>query len=118
MTSKEIERLLIDFGEATESIKSIYIFGSFLTSDRPNDLDIAVEVLPGPGDENPLATFMFESQKWQALLAPKISLPLDLQLFNGEKTPTIAAALRKNSVKVYEKRPSDEGQGLQSGGRD
>ena len=47
----EMEARLIEFGKSHEEILALYLFGSFLTSDAPEDIDVALLLHPQPDND-------------------------------------------------------------------
>ncbi len=48
---REIEARLVEFGKSHEEILALYIFGSFLTSRAPEDIDIALLLHSEPDND-------------------------------------------------------------------
>jgi len=86
-------------------VKSVHIFGSHITGGKyPNDLDVAIEIDPLPGDENAQTTWICESRKWNEELAQKLEHKLDLERYDQNGNPTIKNGLAKGSILIYERK--------------
>jgi predicted nucleotidyltransferase len=90
-------------------VKRLYIFGSRARGNhRPNsDLDIAVELdaefLLNVDESGGLTTWIHGNRKWKQELEGMLSYTVQLEFYEGNKTPTIHKGLSESSVIVYEK---------------
>lgn len=85
-------------------IEKAWIFGSRAKgTERPDsDLDIAVSILPMPGDSGPLATWIGESEDLSASLQERLPIAVQLEWYGGPvETPAIHAGLNAGSALVY-----------------
>ena len=86
-----------------------WIFGSRARGEERDgsDIDIAIELdlsaAAGADESGGLATWMFETQTWEAELAVLLPFEIDLEQYIAGQTPTIAAALDGSSVLAYQK---------------
>ena len=82
-----------------------YVFGSRARDDyrEDSDLDIAVELIKPPGDENLLATWIGEADEMKQRASSFIhGFRIDLQWHNGDETPVILEGLNQSSYVIYE----------------
>lgn len=92
-------------------VSRLWIYGSRVRGDNRagSDLDIAIELdlsaSDGIDESDGLATWMFESDAWAEQLNELFVIRVDLQFFDGEKTPTIQAALNREGELIYVKLP-------------
>lgn len=90
-------------------IARAWIFGSRARNEAKSDsdIDIAIEldlsVAAAVDESGGLATWMFETQGWEAELSALFPFEVDLEQFVPGQTPTIAAALARSSVLAYQK---------------
>ncbi|WPL12666.1 nucleotidyltransferase domain-containing protein [Thiorhodovibrio litoralis] len=105
MLSDDVKDRIQNWALAEPLVKKAYVFGSRARDDYKDDsdLDIAVEIQPLLGDENLLATWIFEAEELKARLAAVVpEYKVDLQWFDGENTETIKEGIEKSSYVIYE----------------
>ena len=70
MIDDSIKKSIREWALSWPSVTRVFIFGSRARGDHgaDSDLDIAVEVAPGPGDGSPDATWAFDSAPYVARL--------------------------------------------------
>jgi len=103
MELEAIKAQLTDWSASNSFVLQSYIFGSRVRDDFTNesDLDIALVIYPMPGDSSCLATWIHKSSTWETELKAIFPFKIDLQLFDGDTTPTIKTALEQSSVLVF-----------------
>jgi uncharacterized protein len=90
-------------------VSRLWIFGSRARGDHHagSDLDIAIELdlsaASGVDESGGMATWMFDTKGWLEQLQQLTGLPVDLQHFDGSRTPTIQAGLERSSLLFYSK---------------
>jgi predicted nucleotidyltransferase len=90
-------------------VNRLWIFGSRARGDyRPDsDLDVAIELdlsaASGVDESGGLATWMLDTTGWRDELQQLTGLAVDLQHFDGPRTPTIQSGLQQSSLLVYAK---------------
>jgi uncharacterized protein len=90
-------------------VNRLWIFGSRARGDHHpgSDLDIAIELdlaaASGLDESGGLATWMFDTDGWQQELQQLTGLAVDMQHFDGPRTPTIQSGLDHSSLLVYAK---------------
>ena len=84
-------------------VKRVYIFGSRARADyrSDSDLDIAVELYKQAGDESVLATWIHEHHGLAQRLSSVLPYKLQLELLDGERTPTVLSGVMESSICVY-----------------
>jgi len=105
MLSEEVKNKIENWAQSECLVKKAYVFGSRARTDfkEESDLDIAVEIIKSSGDENLLATWIFEADGMKSRLAAVIpEYNVDLQWFDGDNTQVIKDGIRKSSYVVYE----------------
>jgi predicted nucleotidyltransferase len=118
----DIERLsttVATWASSEPLVRKAYFFGSRVRgSHKPeSDLDVAVELLPMPGDENLLATWIGEARRLTASLSTRLPVSLDLQWYGGpEETPTVHAGLQAGNLVIYELLPDKSSQATATAG--
>ena len=80
----------------------VYFFGSYYkgTAKPDSDLDLAVEFL-----ENHVNAFLLwfdVHEKWQKELSRRFGVPVQLELYEGDKTPHLKKYLQEDSLIIYE----------------
>lgn len=109
MDPQQIGEILSEWAKGKPLVKRIFLFGSRVRGDnRPDsDIDIAVELDPVAfqcaDDSGGLATWMFETQGWKGALQKLIPIPVQLERYHPNQTPTVASGLERSSTLVYEK---------------
>lgn len=103
MQKIDISKLKIQINQWANSLPhkcKIYLFGSYLkgTSSEDSDLDIAVEFLE-PYDEFLWYDF---SDEWQSCLTENIGIKVQLELYEGERTPHLKKYLEEASMVIYD----------------
>lgn len=89
-------------------IKCVYLYGSRVRGDvrADSDIDIAIELDLQPlsdGDADPVAAWNQVIGTWQDELESLIPLRVDVQLYLGDSSPLLKAALQRSHVLAYEK---------------
>ena len=104
MDIEEIQSVVASWAKNEPLVRRAYIFGSRARDDfrEDSDLDIAVEIRKNSGDENVLATWIFEHKNIEERLAKLIPFKLQLENLDGENTPTVLNGVRQSSIMVYE----------------
>jgi len=111
---EKAKKIVIEWAKEKPYIKKIYFFGSRITGvskktgeqvTAESDFDVAVEFDKFPGDENLLATWCHEGEKWQQELANLLGWDdkedLHLEWHHPEQTPGMANFLDEESIVVY-----------------
>ena len=100
---------ICEWARSWPSIIRLYVFGSRARSDftRRSDLDLAIEIEKGSGDETTMATWIYEKPKHAASLEALVQYKLHLQHLNGENTPTVEAAVQDHGVLIYARNDCD-----------
>lgn len=102
---------LIRWARRKHFVKRLYIFGSRARGNhRPNsDLDIAIELdteaLRSVDESGGLTVWMDENRKRKQELESVLHYTIQLELYEGQNTPTIQKGVLESSVMVYEKAP-------------
>lgn len=104
MSVEELTSAVRDWAASEPMIRRAYIFGSRARGDDhdDSDLDVAVELNKAAGDENVLATWIFEQDGLQEHLANRLDCKVDLQLLDGEDTPVVRGGVDDAGVLIYE----------------
>lgn len=110
MDLEAIEAVLLDWARQDPILARIHLFGSRVRDDhRPDsDIDIAVELdlssARGVDFSGGFATFSRHSHRWEAELAERLPIPVDLEFYHGpEETPTLHAGLERSGKLIYDK---------------
>lgn len=109
MELDHLSELITGWTEAQPLVRKAYVFGSRVkgTHSPNSDLDVAIELVPRPGDETVLATWICEARALRESLARVVPVPVDLEWYGGpDETPTIHTALLAGSRVVYERQPT------------
>jgi predicted nucleotidyltransferase len=84
----------------------VYLFGSYHkgTTDTNSDLDIAVEFL------EPYSEFLWYdfSDEWQLCLSKNIGIKVQLEIYEGNRTPNLKRYLTGASTIIYDAYESSE----------
>jgi predicted nucleotidyltransferase len=92
----EIKRLLAECLAEAEEVRKIVVFGSFVNSEAPNDLDVAV-FLDQDGDYLPLA------MKYRRLARPvSATIPIDIIPVRPDASGDILQEIARGEV-IYER---------------
>lgn len=94
-----------DWANDQPLVRKAYLYGSRVrgTHRLDSDLDVAVEIVPLPGDSCSLATWIGESHRLEASVARIVPVVVHLEWYGGEvETPRIHKALEQSSIVVYE----------------
>ncbi|HHA2633797.1 nucleotidyltransferase domain-containing protein [Stenotrophomonas maltophilia] len=109
MDLEVIEAVLLKWARQEPIIAKIHLFGSRLRGDHrlDSDIDIAVELdlsaAPGVDFSDGFATFSRYSEHWEAELAQRLPIPVDLEFYHGpEETPILHAGLERSGKLIYE----------------
>lgn len=105
MDINEIKKIISIWAQNETLVRKAYIFGSRARDDyrEDSDIDVAVEINKLPGDENSLATWVFESEKLQKDLSELLPYKLQLEYLDDSKTPHVLAGIKQSNILVYEK---------------
>ena len=109
MVPESLRESLRTWAAAKPLVNRLWVFGSRARGDhrQDSDLDIAIELdltaAGGCDDSGGLATWMLDTTGWPEELQGITGLRIDLQHFDGARTPTIQSGLESSSVVVYEK---------------
>lgn len=102
--SKEIITTICKWAETQPLVKRITAFGSRVagTERSDSDLDLAFEIY-NLEDEDKFTTWICEKSKLFNSLQKLIEIDLQIELLDEEvSTPNISAAVKKNSLVIYE----------------
>jgi len=104
MSLSEISKIIADWAASEPIVVRVYIFGSRARGDHHenSDLDIAIEIEKGADDSNVHETWIYECDRCEQSLAKLLPYRLQLELFDGENTPTVLKGIRRSSVLVYD----------------
>ena len=86
-------------------VRKVYLFGSRVRgTHRPDSaLDVAVEIVTMPCDEDPLTTWTCEAGRLKASIAGIVPIFIDLNWYGGaEVTPCVHAGIEASSIVVYD----------------
>ncbi|QYR52964.1 nucleotidyltransferase family protein [Lysobacter soyae] len=111
MNILDIQGMLKAWASANTRVARLWIFGSRAkgTSRPDSDIDIAIELnlgLNGRSSETSefiFATWAFESNPWKEQLELLTKLPVDLQLYDGQETPTIQCGVNDGGLLVFDR---------------
>ncbi len=100
----ELSNIIAKWAKEEALVTRAYVFGSRARNNFQvdSDLDVAVEIKKRPGDENVLATWIFEHKGMDERLAKLLPYKLQLENLDGTNTPTILNGVKKSSIIVYE----------------
>ncbi len=104
MNQENLKDIVYNWAKSESLVTKAYIFGSRARDDysEDSDLDVAVEIKMELGDEKVLDTWMDEGKKLEKRLAELVPCEIQLELFDGENTPTILEGIKESSILVYE----------------
>ena len=105
MNLVELADLVARWASTQPIVSRAHLYGSRVhgTNGPNSDLDVAIEIIPLPGDISPLATWIAEGRGLAESLASLLPCALDLEWYGGAtETPTIHRGLVAGSVLVYE----------------
>jgi len=84
-------------------ITKVYLFGSYVKKNKPipNDIDIAIEI---SHHENDTASGFWcgEGSKMEQELSNLLDYQVDLEWFDGDRTPRIKKGLDEGHIVLYE----------------
>jgi predicted nucleotidyltransferase len=105
MTLSEYVTTVREWARNQSLVRRAWIFGSRVrgTEHAGSDLDVAIEVIPMPGDENAGATWIGEADELEQSLQHRIDVPLDLERHGGTETPHITEYVCESSILVFER---------------
>lgn len=86
-------------------VRKAYLFGSRVKgTNRPDsDLDVAIELLTLPDEEDPGTTWQREGKRLKASIAGVVSVAIDLDWYGGaDETACIHAGLQGGSLVAYD----------------
>lgn len=105
MISDEIKKKIVDWADKEPLVIKAYVFGSRARADHTaeSDLDVAVEIIKGPGDGNALGTWIGVGQEMKKRLAEAIpKYKIDLQWSHEEYSKVVFDGVRKSGFLIYE----------------
>ena len=98
--------IIRDWARTWPNVNRVFIFGSVARGDpNPSDLDIAVEVTPGPGDGSPTAAW-FDSDSYVPKLKEALSgLPyeLDVQPVDFDSDDIVGPGVERDGILIYQR---------------
>jgi len=102
----EIRQVIIDWVTNLSILTKvrIYLYGSVLKSfvKEHSDVDIAIEILDKMSEIDRDLLWIDNHNKWESFLSEKLKLKVDLQLYEGDKTPSIKKYLEERSIILFE----------------
>jgi predicted nucleotidyltransferase len=100
MDHENLKEIIFNWASTLPVKVRVYLFGSRLkgTAKSDSDLDIAIEFLESDDD---LMWFDYHD-KWQGYLTDKTGLSVDLQLYEGDRSPHLKKYLNDSSIILYE----------------
>lgn len=108
MDIESLSEIVALWAESQLIVKRAYLFGSRVrgTNTCASDLDVAVELIPKPGDSGPLTTWIAEAAGLRSSISSfiPVTVTVDLQWYGGAmETPIIHAGLEAGSRVAYER---------------
>lgn len=102
MTLSDMERIVAEWAEGEPLVVRAYVFGSSLRGKpRPDDLDVAVEIVPRIPYTDVATTWFYESDRMLKELQSRLPVLVDLVCFeNWEKNPSLYKGLFVDGSKV------------------
>lgn len=109
MDASELGNIIAEWARGEPLVVRAYIFGSRARGDyrEDSDLDVAVEIRRGAGDENVLETWIFERKRMEERLAKLLPYKLQLENLDNSNTPTVLSGIQRSSMLVYEAMDGD-----------
>ncbi len=106
MISETLVKRIKKWAESEPLVISAHIFGSRARSDhKPNsDLDVAVKIAKRKGDENILATWIFEKKELLNRISKEIpEYKIDLQWLEDGEESIVKNGVEESGIHIYEK---------------
>ena len=99
MDIDELKQIVTNWASKLPYRVNIYLFGSWAkgTGKDDSDLDIAMSFL------EPISDFVWYDfhDKWQNYLTKEIGLPVQLELYEGDRSPHLKKYLDEASIILY-----------------
>lgn len=99
-----MSRAVAKWAKSEALVRKAYLFGSRVKGAyHPNsDLDVAIELLALPGEEDPSITWQREGQRLKASIAGVVPVFIDLNWYgDADQTACIHAGLQAGHLVVY-----------------
>ncbi|MHB9028979.1 MAG: nucleotidyltransferase family protein [Candidatus Latescibacterota bacterium] len=102
MQLAEMERIVAEWAESEPLVFRAYIFGSSLRGKpHPDDLDVAVEIVPKIPYKDVATTWFYESDRMLKELQSRLPVLVDLVCYeNWEKNPSLYKGLFVDGSKM------------------
>jgi predicted nucleotidyltransferase len=99
----KVKKIINEWVSCNPRITKVYLFGSYVKKNKPipNDIDIAIEI---SHNENDTAHGFWcgEGSKMEKQLSILLDYEVDLEWFNGNRTPRIKKGLDEGQIVLYE----------------
>ena len=102
----EVTTVVSEWASQNPLVRKVSLYGSRVKGcyKSDSDLDIAVEIDKGLGDENKLATWITDGDKWKAELQTLLPYRVHLEWYDEEETERVRRAVESSGILVYSKR--------------
>lgn len=105
LSIKAMSLAVAKWARAEPLVVKAYVFGSRVkgNSRTDSDLDVAVELLEEPGEDDPGCTWQRDGQRLKASIVGIVCVPVDLDWYGGpDQTLCVHAGIQAGSLLVYE----------------
>lgn len=103
MNIDKLKKIIVNWASKLPYRVNIYLFGSWVkgTVKNDSDLDIAIEFIDQMSNlDRDFLWFDFHD-KWQNYLTKEIGLPIQLELYEGDRSPHLKKYLKEASILLY-----------------
>ncbi len=99
----KIKRIISEWVSCNHRIIKVYLFGSYVKKNKPipNDIDIAIEISHNEND-TAFGFWCGEGSKMEKQLSMLLDYQVDLEWFDGDRTPRIKKGLDEGQIVLYE----------------
>ncbi len=99
----KVKKIISEWISCNPRITKVCLFGSYVKKNKPipDDIDIAIEISHKENDTAP-GFWCSEGSKMEKELSSLLDYKVDLEWFNGDRTPTIKKGLGEGQIVLYE----------------
>lgn len=105
MDTKKLKQIIITWASNLGINCKVYLFGSQVkgAAKEDSDIDIAIEFPDVLSKDERTILWCENHRKWEEFLSKEMQSKIDLELYEGDDSPTIKTALNESSILLFQR---------------